>query len=106
MPYLMGGHPSKEESLAAGEAAVAAGADLIELGVPFSDPLADGPVIHAAGTAALEAGITPGDVLEICAALAPRRPPNRGDRRGFRPARRTRRQFARKGRGQQTGHPA
>jgi len=74
MPYLMGGHPSKEESLAAGEAAVAAGADLIELGVPFSDPLADGPVIHAAGTAALEAGITPGDVLEICAALAPRVP--------------------------------
>ena len=61
MPYLMGGYPSVDESLAAGLAAVDAGADLIELGIPFSDPLADGPVIHAAGTAALEAGVTPSD---------------------------------------------
>ena len=74
MPYLMGGYPSVAESLAAGEAAVDAGADLIELGIPFSDPLADGPVIHAAGTAALEAGVTPGDVLKVCAALAERVP--------------------------------
>ena len=57
MPYLMGGYPSVEESRAAGEAAIEAGADLIELGIPFSDPLADGPVIHAAGTAALRRGL-------------------------------------------------
>jgi tryptophan synthase alpha chain len=74
MPYLMGGYPSIDVSRAAGEAAIDAGADLIELGIPFSDPLADGPVIHAAGTAALEAGVTPTDVLEICASLAARVP--------------------------------
>jgi tryptophan synthase alpha chain len=70
MPYLMGGYPSVEESLASGLAAVDAGADLIELGIPFSDPLADGPVIHAAGTAALEAGVTPSDVLGVCKRLS------------------------------------
>ena len=53
MPYLMGGFPTLEESLRIGEACVEAGADVIELGVPYSDPLADGPVIHAAGTRAL-----------------------------------------------------
>lgn len=74
MPYLMGGYPSVEVSLAAGEAAADAGADLIELGIPYSDPLADGPVIHAAGTAALDAGVTPGDVLEICGSLSQRLP--------------------------------
>ena len=74
MPYLMGGHPDPATSLAACEAAADAGADLIELGVPFSDPLADGPVIHAAGTEALEAGVTPADVLRQCEALAPRLP--------------------------------
>ena len=51
MPYLMGGFPDLDSSLSAGEAAAAAGADLVELGVPFSDPLADGPAIHAAATA-------------------------------------------------------
>jgi tryptophan synthase alpha chain len=74
MPYLMGGYPSVEVSCAAGEAAAEAGADLIELGVPFSDPLADGPVIHAAGTAALTAGVKPSDVLGVCEALAARLP--------------------------------
>ena len=51
MPYLMGGFPDLEASVAIGEAYADGGADLVELGVPFSDPLADGPVIHAAGTA-------------------------------------------------------
>ncbi len=74
MPYLMGGYPSVDESLAAGLAAIDAGADLIELGIPFSDPLADGPVIHAAGTAALEAGVTPDDVLGVCKGLSERVP--------------------------------
>jgi tryptophan synthase alpha chain len=54
-----------------GEACVESGADLIELGVPYSDPLADGPVIQAAGTRALAAGANMTRVLEVAAALAP-----------------------------------
>ena len=49
MPYLMGGFPDLDASRRVGEACADGGADLVELGVPFSDPLADGPVIHAAG---------------------------------------------------------
>ncbi|HYP47927.1 MAG TPA: tryptophan synthase subunit alpha, partial [Thermoleophilaceae bacterium] len=74
MPYLMGGYPDLGSSVACGEAAAAAGADLIELGVPFSDPLADGPVIHAAATAALEAGATLHGVLGVCKRLSERVP--------------------------------
>ena len=74
MPYLMGGFPDIATSRAIGEAYAANGADLIELGVPYSDPLADGPVIHAAGTAALRAGATIGAVLEVAEALARRVP--------------------------------
>jgi tryptophan synthase alpha chain len=74
MPYLMGGFPDLETSRAIGEAYAANGADLVELGVPYSDPLADGPVIHAAGTAALRAGATLGGVLEVAEALARRLP--------------------------------
>ncbi|MDQ4049705.1 MAG: tryptophan synthase subunit alpha [Actinomycetota bacterium] len=70
MPYLMGGYPSLSASRESAEAAAAAGADLIELGVPFSDPLADGPVIHTAATEALSAGVTPDDVLSVCESAA------------------------------------
>src|SRR5687767_13622374 len=70
MPYLMGGFPDLATSRAIGQAYAESGADLVELGVPFSDPLADGPVIHAAGTAALEAGTTVDDVLALAAELA------------------------------------
>jgi tryptophan synthase alpha chain len=70
MPYLMGGYPSPEASADVGRAFVAGGADLVELGIPFSDPLADGPVIHAAGTAALAAGTTTDAVLELGAQIA------------------------------------
>ncbi|MET0770789.1 MAG: tryptophan synthase subunit alpha [Solirubrobacteraceae bacterium] len=70
MPYLMGGFPTMDASRAIGEAYAEAGADLLELGVPFSDPLADGPVIHAAGTEALAAGATVHGVLEVGRALA------------------------------------
>jgi tryptophan synthase alpha chain len=49
-----------------------AGADLVELGVPFSDPLADGPVIHAAGTRALAAGATLHGVFDVAARLSER----------------------------------
>ena len=52
--YLMGGYPSVETSIALAPALAAAGADLIEVGLPFSDPIADGPVIQAAGQHALE----------------------------------------------------
>ncbi len=71
MPYLMGGYPSLAESLRIGEACVASGADLLELGVPYSDPLADGPVIHAAATDALAAGANVAGVLEVARGLAP-----------------------------------
>jgi tryptophan synthase alpha chain len=70
MPYLMGGFPDLDTSLAIGEACAAAGADIIELGIPFSDPLADGPVIHAAATAALAAGATVEGVLTVAEALS------------------------------------
>ena len=64
MPYLMGGYPDVETSVAIATAYAEAGADLVELGVPFSDPLADGPVIHEAATKALAAGSTLHAVLE------------------------------------------
>lgn len=70
MPYMMGGFPDQETSRAVAGAYAGAGADLVELGVPFSDPLADGPVIHAAGTRALAAGATLEAVLEIGQGLA------------------------------------
>jgi len=74
MPYLMGGFPDQETATAVANAYADAGADLIELGVPFSDPLADGPTIHAADTAALAAGATLESVLETCAAVGERIP--------------------------------
>jgi tryptophan synthase alpha chain len=70
MPYLMGGYPTIERSCEIGLAYARRGADLVELGVPFSDPLADGPVIHAAGTSALAAGATLPAVLEVGRAIA------------------------------------
>ena len=74
MPYLMGGFPDVEAAARIGEAYADNGADLVELGVPFSDPLADGPVIHAAATRALAAGVTLHHVLEVGARLAHRLP--------------------------------
>jgi tryptophan synthase alpha chain len=74
MPYLMGGFPDVETSREIALAYADAGADLVELGVPFSDPLADGPVIHAAGTAALRGGATLDRVLDVGRTLAERLP--------------------------------
>ena len=68
IPYVMGGFPDPESSLAYARA-LAPYADVLELGVPFSDPLADGPTIQAAGQAALERGVRPDDVIEIAATL-------------------------------------
>ena len=70
MPYLMGGFPTVADSVTVGEGYADNGADLVELGVPFSDPLADGPVIHAAGTRALAAGATVHAVVEAGARIA------------------------------------
>jgi tryptophan synthase alpha chain len=74
MPYMMAGYPDRETGLAVAAAYVDSGADLIELGVPFSDPLADGPTIHAAATEALEAGATLATALEVCRSVADRVP--------------------------------
>jgi tryptophan synthase alpha chain len=74
MPYLMGAFPDLAASRRVGAAYADAGADLVELGIPFSDPLADGPVIHAAATQALRAGATVDAVLGLAAELAERMP--------------------------------
>jgi tryptophan synthase alpha chain len=74
MPYLMGGFPDLEASAEIGAACADSGADLVELGVPFSDPLADGPVIHAAGTRALQNGATLHGVLQVAERIAERLP--------------------------------
>ena len=71
MPYVMGGYPDHDTSIAVAKACVEGGADVIELGIPYSDPLADGPVIHAAGTVALQNGATFDSILEVCAEIAP-----------------------------------
>jgi tryptophan synthase alpha chain len=70
MPYLMGGFPDLASSRAIGEAYAEAGADLVELGIPFSDPLADGPVIQAAGVAALRGGARVHHVVELAGVLS------------------------------------
>jgi tryptophan synthase alpha chain len=69
MPFLMGGDPSLEATRATLLALQAHGADLVELGIPYSDPLADGPVIQAAAGRALAAGTTPAGVLTMLASL-------------------------------------
>ncbi|MEM9495341.1 MAG: tryptophan synthase subunit alpha [Pseudomonadota bacterium] len=65
IPFIMGGDPDFETSLKLLKALPAAGADLIELGVAFTDPMADGPVIQAAGLRALGAGQTLKLTLEM-----------------------------------------
>jgi tryptophan synthase alpha chain len=73
MPYMMAGYPDRQTSSAVA-AAYAESADLVELGIPFSDPLADGPTIHAAATAALEAGASMETAMELCEEIADRVP--------------------------------
>jgi tryptophan synthase alpha chain len=72
MPYYTIGFPDYETSLDVIEACVEAGADLMELGIPFSDPLADGPTIQHSTQVALENGITVSRCLEAMAALRAR----------------------------------
>jgi len=74
MPYMMGAFPDRATAGLVARAYADAGADLIELGVPFSDPLADGSVIHAAATRALVAGATFDDALAAVDDVADRVP--------------------------------
>lgn len=67
--YLPAGFPDMDTSQACLEAAAAAGADLLEVGFPYSDPLMDGPTIQQANQVAMEAGYTPTDDLEMCGRL-------------------------------------
>jgi len=67
IPYLTGGYPSLEGSRALIDRYLDSGADIVEIGVPFSDPLADGPTIQATSQVALKAGVTPGDVFQLAA---------------------------------------
>jgi len=65
IPYLTAGFPTSDVSLETLRRVVAAGADFVEVGVPFSDPLADGPTIQRTTQAALEQGMTVARVLEL-----------------------------------------
>ena len=67
--YLMGGDPDLAASLDLAAACAWGGADLIELGMPFSDPIADGPVIQRASERALKSGTTVAGVIELAAQL-------------------------------------
>jgi tryptophan synthase alpha chain len=66
VPYVTGGYPGWEDAV---RAAAASGADAIEIGIPFSDPVMDGPVIQQASQAALDAGVTPVTVLDAVPGL-------------------------------------
>jgi len=68
IPYVTGGHPDLETSSHIIAALIEAGADIVELGIPFSDPIADGPVVQRSTYEALLAGVTPDDVLQLAAA--------------------------------------
>jgi tryptophan synthase alpha chain len=70
--FLMLGDPDIPSSLALLDAVVCAGADMIEVGIPFSDPIADGPAIQAASQRAFASGVRVGDCLELISALRAR----------------------------------
>jgi tryptophan synthase alpha chain len=71
IPFITAGDPDLATTAAALQALDANGADFIELGVPYSDPLADGPVIQAAATRALARGVTLDDVLAMVRQVQP-----------------------------------
>jgi tryptophan synthase alpha chain len=70
MPYLMGGFPNTDDAVRIAQAYIDGGADLIEFGLPFSDPLADGPVIHGAAVEALANGAVIEKVLDSVGPIA------------------------------------
>lgn len=75
VPYLTHGFPSPADTPRLLERLATAGADVIELGVPFSDPLADGPTIQRASWRAVEQGVTLGSTLDLVAERAADLPP-------------------------------
>jgi tryptophan synthase alpha chain len=74
IPYVVAGYPDHETSLAAALAAADAGADLLEVGLPYSDPLADGATLQRATSAALRAGATLERSVELLRAISSARP--------------------------------
>lgn len=70
--FLMLGDPDLQTSAVLLDAVIAGGADMIEVGIPFSDPVADGPVIQAAAQRALSAGVRVGDCLDLIRSLRQR----------------------------------
>lgn len=70
IPYLMAGYPDHARSIEQGLAYARIGAAAIEVGIPYSDPLADGPVVQRAGQAALAGGTTLQSALQVAAAVA------------------------------------
>jgi len=73
--YIMAGHPNRKRSIEVGKKLAASGIAALEIGIPFSDPLADGPVIQRAGQSALEHGMTVGGALEVAEAISGVGPP-------------------------------
>jgi tryptophan synthase alpha chain len=67
--YLMGHDPDPKAFIANAESLIEGGADILEVGIPFSDPIADGPIIQAAGTRALTGGATPRKILDAIGQL-------------------------------------
>ena len=74
MPYLTGGYPTLEGAREVGEAYLEAGADVLEIGVPFSDPLADGPTIQDTTARALAIGADLDYCLDLASAFSVRVP--------------------------------
>jgi tryptophan synthase alpha chain len=68
--YIMAGHPNRKKSIEVGKRLAGSGIAALEIGIPHSDPLADGPVIQRAGQTALEQGMTVAGSLEVAAAIA------------------------------------
>jgi tryptophan synthase alpha chain len=67
--YVMAGDPTPKHTLRIVDALIAGGADIVELGIPFSDPIADGPTLQRAAGRALEAGTTPRKVFDLARAI-------------------------------------
>ena len=74
IPYVVAGYPDADTSLRAAIAAADAGADILEVGLPYSDPLADGATLQRASSAALHAGATFDASLELVRRIAAERP--------------------------------
>ncbi len=74
IPYIVAGYPDAETSLAVAVAALDGGADLLEVGLPYSDPLADGTTLQRASSAALAAGATLDRSLDLVRRIARERP--------------------------------